>query len=58
MGGFRGYRPFIDSPLDRYIYMLDSMIFWMRMMLWFIICCILIEQDRLNEPGVFWGVGA
>jgi hypothetical protein len=35
--GFLGYRPFIDSPLDRYIDMIDSMILWMRMCIWLII---------------------
>jgi hypothetical protein len=33
-GGFRGYRPFIDSPLDSIdIYMIDSMLLWLMMIL-------------------------
>jgi hypothetical protein len=37
--GYIGYRPFIDSPLDSidiYIYMIDSMILWMKICLLFL----------------------
>jgi hypothetical protein len=53
--GFRGYRPFIGFPplyRYRYIYMIDSMILWMMIMLFSdfgfsLYLCFL----WLNEPG-------
>jgi hypothetical protein len=49
-----GYRPFIDSPLDRY--MLDSMILWMKMMFWFLdFFCLNGPFSWLYEPGGIWG---
>jgi hypothetical protein len=51
-----GYRPFIDSPLDRYIYMLDSMILWLMISVFFVgFVCPKSLKQRLYEPGVFLG---
>jgi hypothetical protein len=35
IGGIWGIGLLLDSPLDRYIDMLDSMILWMRIWFWF-----------------------
>jgi hypothetical protein len=58
IGGYMRYRPFIDSPLDSIdIYMIDSMILWMMMM---VTSLSVIDSFNLLfgliEPGVFLGV--
>jgi hypothetical protein len=53
--GIMGYRPFIDSPLDRYIYMLDSMILWIWIYLFFFFLCIFFFFALARITRSKWG---